>query len=175
MADINTYVAKNYELWGAGFGVLTYKGQVLDLISDFNDSGQPALGEPLDVMTINDQRPRTIIPPMAISSGTFTFTTYGLRDLGVWATVFNQKFKNAGDLVDIFNQQLEDGAMQISWITVDLSGVPSKVYTYDGVVIVNGQKNPHIDNRGAKQASYTFTCKYVRVQEQVKNQNKVGH
>jgi hypothetical protein len=76
MADINTYVAKNYELWGAGFGVLTYKGQVLDLISDFNDSGQPALGEPLDVMTINDQRPRTIIPPMAISSGTFTFTTF---------------------------------------------------------------------------------------------------
>ena len=38
MADINTYIAKNYELWGAGFGVLTYKGQVLDLISDFNDN-----------------------------------------------------------------------------------------------------------------------------------------
>lgn len=164
-SSIDTTQAKNLELWGAGFGTLNYNGQPLDLISNFSDSGQPALGQPIDVQTIMDQRPRCIIPPMAVSSGTLTFTTYGLKEDGVWGTVFNGRFKTARDLVDLFNQQLEMGAITLNWITVDLDGTPTKCFQYSGLVVTNAQKNINVDNKGARTAEQTFTCKYTRVTE----------
>ena len=157
--------AKNFEVLGAGYGVLSYNGEPLDLISNFQDSGQPALGDPIDVITINDQRPRCIIPPMAVSSGTLTFTTYGLKEDGVWGTVFNGRFKTARDLVDLFNQQLELGAITINWITVDLDGTPTKCFQYSGLVVTDARKNLNVNNKGARTAEQTFTCKYTRVTE----------
>lgn len=164
MADVNLS-ARDYELFGAGFGILQYNGEPLDLISNFQDSGQPALGQPIDVMTINDVRPRCIIPPMAVSSGTLTFTTYGLKAEGVWGTVFNGRFASAKDLVDIFRMQLELGAITICWITVDLDGSPTKCFQYSGLVVTDARKNINVDNQGARQATQTFTCKYTRIQE----------
>lgn len=159
--------AKQLELYGAGFGVLRYEGGTeIDWISEFNDQGQPALGEPIDIMTIGDVEPRGIIPPMAVQSGTLTFTTYGLNNQGVWGTIFNGKFKNAEKLVDVFRQQLEDGAISIHWITVDVTGQPAKDYQYNGVVVTNAQKVVRVDNRGAKQATQQFTCKYTSVTQQ---------
>lgn len=168
MANANLE-AKAYELYGAGFGVLNYNNDPLDLVSEFRDSGQPALGQPIDVMTINDRRPRCIIPPMAVSSGTIQFTTYALKSEGLWGTVFNGKFKNAQDLVDLFTQQLNDGAITVSWVTVDLKGEPTKLLMYHGVVVTNAQRNVVVTNSGATQATQTFTCKYTRTTWQTKN------
>ena len=160
---------KELELYGAGFGVLQYQGSPIDWISDFRDSGQPALGQPMDVMTINDVRPRGIITPQAVQSGTLQFTTYGLNDEGVWGSIFNGLFKNAQDLVDIFRQQLEQGSIQISWITLDVTGRATKAYTYDGLVVTDAQRQIVVDNKGAKQATQNFVCKYTRVITTVRN------
>ena len=154
---------KDLELYGAGFGVLQYQGKPIDWIANFQDSGQPALGQPIDVMTINDQRPRGIITPQAIQSGTLQFVTYGLNEENVWGSIFNGLFKNAEDLVDIFRQQLENGAIQITWVTLDVSGRATKAYTYDGLVVTDARRQVNVDNNGAKQATQQFTCKYTRV------------
>lgn len=169
MAQTTKYEAKDLELYGAGFGVLKYGADNFDWISNFRDTGQPALGQPQDVQTINDYKPRAIIPPMAVSSGTLTFDTYSLRADGMWSTIFNGRFKGATELVDLFRQQLNKGAITINWITTDVDGVPSKIYTYFGVVVTNFQKNIQVTNTGATQATHTFTCKYTEARESVKN------
>lgn len=161
----NPLVAKQMELYGAGFGALKYKGYLVELVSNFRDQGQPALGSPVDIMTINDQYPRAIVPPMAMSSGTLSFDTYSLKTNGIWGTIFNGQFEGAKSLVELFNKQLNNGAIEVQWITLDLDGVPTKVLTYEGLVVVDGQRNLSVDNRGANVATYSITCKYTVCRE----------
>lgn len=164
-----TYNAKDLDLYGAGFGMLKYGADNIDWVANFTDQGQPALGQPIDVMTINDVHPRAIIPPMAVSSGTLTFQTYALRTDGMWGSIFNGRFKGAVELVDLFRKQLDLGAITIHWVTTDVGGVPTKIYTYFGVVVTNFTKDIRVTNTGANQATHTFTCKYIDARESVKN------
>lgn len=169
MPNLNTtFNAKDFDLYGAGFGMLKYGADNIDLVSNFTDQGQPALGQPIDIMTINDTHPRAIIPPMAVSSGTISFETYALRTDGAWGSIFNGRFKGAKELVDLFRQQLNLGAITINWVTTDVDNVPTKIYTYFGVVVTNFTKNIRVSNNGANQAAYTFTCKYTEARESVK-------
>lgn len=174
-----THEAKEFEVLGAGFGMLQFNGVPLELVADFRDQGQHSLGQAITVQTINSRRPICIIPPMAIDAGQFTFTTYGLKEDGLWGTVFNGQFKNSGssgtapDLVDVFTKQLQDGALKLQWVTTDVNGVPTKVYTYSGIVITDAQRNITVDNQGARQASWTFTCRYTRVLETTANSSNV--
>lgn len=163
----NPLESKHLELYGAGFGILSYEGKPLDLVANFRDSGQPALGQPQDIMTINDRYPRTIVTPMAIASGTVSFDTYGLKDYGIWGTVFNGRFGDAKTLVNLFTRQLELGAVNLFWTTVDVAGTPTKVLQYQGLVVTNAQRNVTVTNTGATVASHTFTCKYTLCSEKV--------
>lgn len=161
--------AKNLDLYGAGFGMLKYGADNIDLVANFTDQGQPALGQPIDVMCINDVRPMAIIPPMAVSSGTLTFQTYALRTDGMWGSIFNGRFRGANELVDLFRQQLDLGSISIHWVTTDVSNTPTKIYTYFGVVVTNFSKDIRVTNNGATQATHTFTCKYTHARESLKN------
>jgi hypothetical protein len=162
MATSTAYEAKDFEVYGAGFGTLQLNGKAINLIQRFQDSGQPALGSAIDVIDINDQFPKAIIPPMAVSSGTLTLTTYALRKKGLFGSMLNGTFESATDLVDLFNLQIKQGSLQFVWVTLDESGNPTKAIAYDGVVVTNATRAITVDNAGAKQAQYTFTCKYTR-------------
>jgi hypothetical protein len=165
MVEATGYNAKDFAIFGAGYGVLQFEGKTLDLIVSFNDSGQPPLGSAMDVMTIGDQRPRAIIPPMAVSSGTLNFSMYALRAQGLFSSIFNGKFKGAKDLVDLFNQQIKLGVMQLVWVTIDEDGAPTKALGYQGVIITNVTNGIQVNNTGARQATYNFTAKYTRASE----------
>lgn len=159
--------ARDLELYGAGYGVLSFEGKPVELVANFRDSGQPALGSPQDVMTINDYYPKAIVPPQAIASGTIAFDTYGLRTYGIWGTILNGHFEGAKNLVDVFRQQLEKGSINVFWTTVSASGVPTKIIQYEGLVVTNCQPNRTVTNTGATVATQTFTCKYTFAMERI--------
>ena len=171
----NPLEAKNLEIYGAGFGLLTYnsdnRSAPIELVSNFNDSGQPALGQATDIMTINDRYPRCIVPPMSIGSGTISFDMYGLRTEGVWGTIFNGRFTNAKTLVDLFTKQFEQGAIKLFWITTDANGVPTKVLQYDGVVVTSATRQVRVSNRGEQVATQTIQCKYTLCREKTTRNN----
>ena len=162
MAGFVNTPANQYEIYGNGFGDLVCEGTELARVSAFRDSGQQPLGNPIIPYSIGDKRPPTIISPQAVQAGKLEMHVYALRNEGLWGSILNGRFADAQDLADLFGIQLEAGAIQMEWVDVDGQGNPVKEIIYNGVTIVNAQREINVDaSSGANTATYTINAMYT--------------
>lgn len=154
--------ASQYEVYGNGFGALTYNGQQLARVSAFKDSGQQPLGNPIVPYAIGDKVPPTIISPQALQAGKLEIHVYALRNEGLWGSIMGGRFASAKNLADLFGIQLEEGAVQLEWVVLDGAGNAVKGIVYKQVTIVNAQRAINVDAQsGANTATYIINAMYT--------------
>lgn len=135
--------ANQYEVYGNGFGALTYNGQPLARVSAFKDSGQQPLGNPIIPYTIGDKLPPTIISPQALQPGKLEIHA-DARNEGSWGSILNGRFANAKNLADLLSRiQSERGSVQLEWVVCDREGNAIKGIVYKNVTMIDASSGLH--------------------------------
>lgn len=163
MATGSTYSAKDYMMYGTGWGKLLYNGEQIDRVKMINDSGQPPLGSAVTVQDISQVRPVAIITPLAITKGTLDLEVYILNTENFFESIFNGRFGDVEDLAALFRQQLIEGPMQFQYDILDAETNTVRSIVYDNLTVVSALRSFTIDAQsGQEQATCKVTCEYTR-------------
>ena len=156
-----TNTARDYMMYGTGWGILSYNGETIPNVKRLADSWQPPLGEATTVQDINHVRPEAIITPLAITKGTLDLEVYMLNNVNFFSSIFNGVYKNAEDLADLFRQQLINGPLTFSYNIMTADASIARTITYHGLVVTNALRSFTIDAQsGQEQATCKVTCEY---------------
>lgn len=166
MAQTNTFRAKDYITTGPGYGALIYNGKVVDLVGELVDKGQAPVGSTQTVMTIDDTQPRGFITPLAMQGGQLQFKFYVKRATGFFGGLFNGHFDKAHNLAQLFNQQLEEGPVQIMYKTVEVEGAANYGIMYQGVTFTSAVRAFNMTAASsAVQVTFECTALYTDAQD----------
>lgn len=92
---------------------------------------------------------------------------FALRSQGFFASLFNGAFPTAKNLVDVLRQELEQGAMTLTYTFQNAAGEAVKVLVYQGVVITSALRSYSINaDNGASVASFKVDMQYTDTREE---------
>lgn len=145
---------------GSGYTYLTFKGKRIERLRNISDSGQRPVAQAEAVQGIGDDYPIEIAVPRALSAGVLSFSVYDLWESEPWQDLFDGRFASASDILDVFKQQLNLGAIEIVKIIQGPNG-KGRAQVYQGVVVTRISDEENIDLPSMTQPK-RIECMYTR-------------
>lgn len=119
---------------GSGYTYLTFKGKRIERLRNVQDSGQQPVAQAEPIQGIGDDYPTEIAVPKALGAGSLSFSVYELWESEPWQDIFDGRFNNASDILDVFKKQLDLGAIEIVKVIQGPNG-KGRAQVYQGVVV----------------------------------------